>query len=197
MIIKFSLNLIMTSSLIIDVNIADNAPIMFFNAPLAPRSDDQFINNLNQTPHSTYSEYRSDTYEINQSPRWDFSDDSLKENQIVPIDSDHEDHDNEDHEDHDEMFENQLEHLITTGRSYKVDFPHCEFLSTEEHFQILKNCNCCRDHQIDKPTILGEILTSNTKRAFDQKIGGSGRVEDGVCSCDCRHMSRHLSRITM
>ena len=118
MIIKFSLNLIMTNSLIIDVNIAENAPIMFFNAPLAPRSDDQFINNLNQTPHSTYSEYRSDTYEINQSSRWDFSDDSLKENQIVPIDSDDEDHDDDHDENHDEMFENQLEHLITTGRSY-------------------------------------------------------------------------------
>ena len=138
-----------------------------------------------QTPHSTADDYDQSDYQpedMSVDSSTNFSEGS-EENQVVPSMFDN-------------PFQNQFEGIIrnTTGRSYKTDFPNCEFLSTEEHFQILRHCACCNAHQIDKPSILGEIVSAHAKRAFDQKIGGSGRVEDGVCDCDCRHLSRYLSR---
>lgn len=177
-------------SLVIDVKIAENAPILFFEPPLTSRFG---FGDIPHTPHST----ADDHYDAQHDQHDDMSVDSStnfseenqseenqsEENQVVPSMFDN-------------PFENQFEGIIKniTGKSYKTDFPNCEFLSVEEHFQILKHCACCQDHQIDKPSILGEVVSAHAKRAFDQKIGGSGRVEDGVCDCDCRHLSRHLSR---
>ena len=178
-------------SLVIDVSIAENAPIMFFEPPLTSRFG---FGDIPQTPHSTADDqYDDDDYDHHDYQPEDMSVDSStnfsegsEENQVVPSMFDN-------------PFQNQFEGIMRnmsniTGKSYKTDFPNCEFLSVEEHFQILKHCACCQDHQIDKPSIIGEIVSAHAKRAFDQKIGGSGRVEDGICDCDCRHLSRHLSR---
>lgn len=168
-------------SLVIDVKIAENAPIMFFEPPLTSRIG---FGDIPQTPYSIADNYNQNEYQpedmsVDSSTNFSGGSGGSEENQVVPS-----------------MFENQFEGITKniTGKSYKTDFPNCEFLPVEEHFQILKHCACCFDHQIDKPAILGEVVSAQAKRAFDQKIGGSGRIEDGVCDCDCRHLSRHLSR---
>ena len=61
-------------------------------------------------------------------------------------------------------------------------------LPPHEAFQFLKNCNCCEDHQVDKPQ---ELVI------WDDFYNGKGEVftiRKKPCVCDCRHIARFLCR---
>lgn len=88
------------------------------------------------------------------------------------------------------LFENQVT-CVTFDDDTKKQF-----------MNILLGCNCCHRHSRNHTNGLSNILCEemscfcNNYFSQERNIGITYETSDNICRCECRHLARHIVRIS-